>query len=220
MSRITVLCTIHEETGNCNSSELYKIIRSLKPQVIFEELSVKNFIKFYQQNYRSLETDAVMRYTKTHQVKQVPVDSFELPNAYFEKLELMYKWMIADRSTKESAAWRRLMSLIANLERRLGFNLLNSNLNDELLDTVDWLEGKMLRKTNNETLCNIRLSKLLTTRKREDEMIRNIYNFSKRHPFHHALLLVGSGHRRSIIKKICYAAQRNQTKLEWEMYAG
>jgi hypothetical protein len=215
---ITLVCTIHEETGNCNVTELYKIIRSIRPQVIFEELSYNNFLKFYTHNFRSLETDAVKRYARAHTVKQIPVDTFELPLAYHEKLEQMYKWMITDRTMNESFNWRCVMAALMKLESSLGFNMLNSELNDELLERLDRLEGKMLRRRNDDTFCGTRLMKLRTTLSREDKMISNIYRYSKKYPYGHALLLMGSGHRRSVIKKIGYAERQEQTKLKWEIY--
>jgi hypothetical protein len=38
MYNITVISTDHTESGKCNSDELYKIIKSINPEVIFEEM--------------------------------------------------------------------------------------------------------------------------------------------------------------------------------------
>jgi hypothetical protein len=43
MYNITLVCTKHKESGNCNSLELHKIIKAIKPEIIFEELSHSNF---------------------------------------------------------------------------------------------------------------------------------------------------------------------------------
>ncbi len=50
MHNIVLVCTAHTETGKCNSDELHKIIESLGPDVIFEELSSDLFDKFYKTN--------------------------------------------------------------------------------------------------------------------------------------------------------------------------
>lgn len=39
ISRVTIICTRHEENGNCNSTQLLNIIDGIKPDVTFEELS-------------------------------------------------------------------------------------------------------------------------------------------------------------------------------------
>ncbi len=38
MYSITLISTAHSEYGKCNSDELYKIIESITPELIFEEL--------------------------------------------------------------------------------------------------------------------------------------------------------------------------------------
>ena len=46
MYNITFIGTCHGKYGKCNSDELYKIIESISPDVIFEELTQDLFDKF------------------------------------------------------------------------------------------------------------------------------------------------------------------------------
>ena len=38
MYNITLVCTRHEELGACNSHEMHKILETINPEVIFEEI--------------------------------------------------------------------------------------------------------------------------------------------------------------------------------------
>ena len=35
-NQVHIICTRHNECGNCDAEELYKIIENLEPEVIFE----------------------------------------------------------------------------------------------------------------------------------------------------------------------------------------
>ena len=63
MYNITLICTVHSETGKCNSRELYKIIEEFKPEIIFEELSLAAYNQCYGiQNRVTVETSAIKIY--------------------------------------------------------------------------------------------------------------------------------------------------------------
>jgi len=55
MYTITLICTTHSELGKSNSDELYKIIESICPDVIFEELPKTLNDRFYNGNQISDE---------------------------------------------------------------------------------------------------------------------------------------------------------------------
>jgi hypothetical protein len=56
IKQITLISSAHEEQGELNSSELYKIFVEIKPEIIFEELffprTKENILKF---NIKSIE---------------------------------------------------------------------------------------------------------------------------------------------------------------------
>ena len=51
MNNITLISTMHSEGGKCTSDELFKIIESIKPEVIFEEISIDISDKIYNQHF-------------------------------------------------------------------------------------------------------------------------------------------------------------------------
>ena len=46
-------CTRHDEVGKCNSNELYKIIESINPELIFEEIPPSYFDEYYMRKTRN-----------------------------------------------------------------------------------------------------------------------------------------------------------------------
>lgn len=80
-------CTVHNECGRCNPEELCALIKQIRPDIIFEELSHPNFDDFYnRQTRRTLETDAIKKYLSSYDMKQIPVDTYNLPKHYHEQL--------------------------------------------------------------------------------------------------------------------------------------
>jgi len=55
MYNITLISTSHRGLGKCNSDELHKIIESISPDVIFEELSHDLLDRFYTGNQIPIE---------------------------------------------------------------------------------------------------------------------------------------------------------------------
>jgi hypothetical protein len=77
MYDITVLFTHHSELGKCNSDELYKIIESVNPDIIFEELQEDLFKIVYNGNQfpnEPPEVKCVRRYLQGHKINHIPVD--------------------------------------------------------------------------------------------------------------------------------------------------
>ena len=75
MSCISLVCTVHEETGLANVSGLRAIVERIQPEVIFLEVPPAAFGEYYEKfSQRNLESIAVGQYRKGHQVDLVPVD--------------------------------------------------------------------------------------------------------------------------------------------------
>ena len=156
MYNITLICTKHKEFGNCNSMELHKIIESIRPEIIFEELSYINFTKCYhEKSLITLETNAIKKYLQNNNIKHIPVDTFDLPNSYYEELDSMYNRIINNNKIIES---RRLLDILdkqSYLENQCGFSFLNSNQNDEIFEEIKILKVRVLNAINAETLFSI-----------------------------------------------------------------
>jgi hypothetical protein len=79
MYNIILVCAHHSEFGKCNSDELYKIIESIRPDIIFEELTQDLFDMFYKENnipFELPEIKSVRRYIKNHTTSHFPIDIY------------------------------------------------------------------------------------------------------------------------------------------------
>lgn len=219
MYNITLICTKHKECGNCNSMELHKIIKEICPEIIFEELSYSHFDKAYKEkSLITLETNAIKKYLQNHKIEHIPVDTYNLPNSYYKDLEYMYKRILNNNKIIESRDLRNLLDKQSLLISRNGFSYLNSNQNDELFGVFKILKERILNIINDENLFRIARLEKEVIEIREREIINNIYNYSKEHIYNQALLFIGSGHRKSIIKKIEKFEIQEKIKLNWILY--
>jgi hypothetical protein len=155
MNNISVIFTRHQESGNCNSVGLHKIIETIGPEIIFEELSHSNFDKVYKEkSLVTLESKAIKTYLHNHNIEHIPVDTYNLPKSYYKNLTFML-----DRITKsiliESRDLRNLLDDQLILINQNGFSFLNSNQNDEYLEKISILKERILNILNDENLFQI-----------------------------------------------------------------
>ena len=75
---ITLISSFHKIHGNCNPSELYKIIEHIKPDIIFEELSTSGFDIIYSPYYQAetIEVITIKKYLQNYPIKHFPVDNY------------------------------------------------------------------------------------------------------------------------------------------------
>ena len=217
MYNITLISTFHDELGKCNTDELHKIIESISPDVIFEELNLDLFHRFYNKNeipYEPPEVKSVKRYLQSHSIDHIPVDI--LPNSDLSSKEIDYIFNAFKKYNvyKQIEADQKLM--IAND----GFSFLNSKKYEELFVKKMIMEktliGYMLNK--NQLL---HIHKLFYEEQdtRENAMLREIYDYSKGNSYDKAIFMLGAGHRKSIIKKIQECETKEKLKLNWTFYS-
>jgi len=89
MQTITLICTAHKETGNCNSLKLYKIIEKIQPDIIFEELPLIVYDQCYNKDRVTLETSAIKEYIKNYPIKHIPIDTFDKTHDRHMAFDLM-----------------------------------------------------------------------------------------------------------------------------------
>jgi hypothetical protein len=214
MHHIKLIFTRHEECGFCNSKELYGIIKNVKPDIIFEELSDYNFRRAYDlKTLNTLETDAVKQYLVDHPVKHLAVDNYPIPDYYDSDLELMY-----NRLTNENRDFRNLIhNKISDLSFG-GFRNLNSEKNNYLFELIHQHKNIILDVINDENLFRIQRLEKEITHLREFEIVSNIYNYSYNNSYKQAILLMGSGHRKSMLNLIADFEKREKLKLRWTYY--
>ena len=220
MYDITLVCTQHKESGNCNALTLYNIIEGIEPEVIFEELSLSHFHESYEQNKLiTLETTAVKEYLKSHTIKHIPVDTYPLPKTYYEAVDRLYRKLYYSNMIQECRDLRYLSDNYTASANQHGFRFLNSDENDRYFEKVILLKEKLLNIMNDENLFHIyRLEKAMIE-KREHEILENVYNFSAGTPFNNAMMMIGSGHRKSISSLIEEVKMQERIQLNWRNYS-
>lgn len=214
MHNITLIFTKHKECENCNSIELYKIIEKINPEIIFEELSHTCFDESYnQKSLITLETNAIKMYLQNYNLKHIPVDTYPLPKSYYNDIGKMY-----DKIFNKSYQLRNLMDNELMITREHGFKYINSNQYDEFFEEFTILKESTLNVINDENLFRISLLEKEMIENREHEILSNIYNYSKEHNYNQALLFIGAGHRKTIIKLIEKFEIQEEIKLNWSFY--
>ena len=61
MYNITLIGTIHNENGKCNSDELHKILEDINPEMIFDELPRGAFDMFFSDSFDMYYANSVLR---------------------------------------------------------------------------------------------------------------------------------------------------------------
>jgi hypothetical protein len=229
MYNITLICTRHDEKGLCNVNELYKIFEAVNPEVIFEELTTSQFNEYYKDsikeenifssfiNYyqihknKRLETDTIKYYLQTHQINHIPVDYFEeLPPTFLDENKNMHIYI-----EKVCPNYNYFIDLNSIYAEQYGFKYLNSdnciNINKKLYEEI----GNLLKLLNNDKYIQTHNFWNDLMDKRENEMLKNIYNYCKENQFNKGLFYIGSGHRESIINKIKIYNEKEEIKINW-----
>jgi hypothetical protein len=216
MYNITLICTHHSDFGKCNSEELYKIIESIRPDVIFEELTQELFDKFYKEKsipFETPEIKSVKRYIKEHTAYHFPVDINVSENLSTKEIKYFFDTL------GKYHVYKKLDEDQKKLTFEEGYVFLNSKRNEDLIE-----EKKVVEKTligfeiNGNQLSRICDLFYEEQHKREHEIIKNIYNYSEKIIYNQAVLLLGSGHRKTVFEKIKKYESEKDVKLNWVLY--
>jgi hypothetical protein len=213
MYNITLVFTAHLEMGKCNSMELYNILIKISPEIIFEEISNDRYDAYYnEKSFYTLETDAINMYLQNHKIEHIPVDTYDFPDI---REEVDYFHTVIEKNSKE---YCELVIDEYNRTIEDGFLYINSKENKSLIEKLHIIEKGIVEKFNNENLSRIYKLWNEINNKREDVILKNIYDFSYRNKYDKALLLIGAEHRKSILKKIEKYKMQEEIKLNWKLY--
>lgn len=209
MYNITLISTVHKENGKCNSNELYKIIETIRPEVIFLEEIESNYTNYNHLCFNSfgmfnerLEINAIQIYSQNHTFKYVPVLDTGLSDEFDKKFKIVCEYI----------DYQKLIDNYCSLENEYGFQFLNSEKSIQLNNEMRELENHIL--SNNE-ICQ-KVDESIDAY--ENSMIRNIYSYSKDNSFNTAIFMCGVAHRKSIIEKIEKKGTQESLKLNWAFY--
>ncbi|MBZ4191567.1 hypothetical protein [Niabella beijingensis] len=212
MYNITLLSSFHRELGKCNSTELYKIIEEIRPDVIFEELPPDIFNIIYNEDWnpQSLEAITIKKYLRTYQIEHFPVDTCEK-----NETDLFSGYdIISNRNIEYLEFFKQHLSFIS----QHGYSFLNSDNCVKLIDKMHILEESVLLDMNDTKLLHQYKSDRELDNRRENEMLDNIYNYSKQYPYDRALFICGAEHRKTIKQKIQARERVEKSHLNWLFY--
>ncbi len=209
MQTITLISTVHKETGNCNAKELCKIIEILNPDVIFLEALEDTYKACDVQRFSSygiyhtkLEIKALQHYSQIASFDYVPVLDDGLTDAFHNKFSLVCK----------NHEYQILIDNYNSLASYNGFRFLNSKESRNLQDEMRKFENHYFNGSEIE----IEFNKSIEIY--ENAMIANIYSYCKKNHFNNAIFLCGVAHRKSIIEKIEKFQSNEEIKLNWKFY--
>ncbi|TXH88379.1 MAG: hypothetical protein E6Q78_12330 [Rhodoferax sp.] len=208
---ITLIATIHAESGRANVAELRAILDRLAPNVIFAEVPSAFLADYLHGSYGTLESAAVALYRERRPVNVVPVDLDKPGEEFFSNTKDMFK-----KVERTSADYRRLVDQNSLDTLKFGFPYLNSDrcaqawdgIYNEALASVDWIGDTKLRQTYD--LWN------QTNDDRETGMIENIESHCIREVPARSVFLVGAAHRKPIIEKVQKRKVAGRPEVFWD----
>jgi pheromone shutdown protein TraB len=202
---IILISTVHQEIGKCNPEELYKIIESTNPDVIFLEAFEDNYTKYDQMKFSQfgiynerLELKTLQKYSLNHSYEYVPVLDIGLSDTFVTKIKIAC----------ENMDYQGLCDKYTILKRDGGFEFLNSNESIVLQEEMRQLENLIIDNENFHQKVNDSIDEY------ENSMLRNIYSFYNEKSFQKAIFMCGAAHRKSIREKI----KNSEIKLNWSFY--
>lgn len=209
--QVSLVGTVHAESGRASVTALHAILGRLRPDVIFAEIPSANLANYIDGSHGNLESMAVVRYREHRPVNVVPVDLDKPNDAFFSNSQEMFK-----KVERTSADYRRLMDQHSLDTRVHGFPYLNSdrcaqawaNIYAEVAATIKWIGDFELQR-----IYDIWNS---TNDRRGTGMLENIDAYCARHAPSHGVLLVGAAHRRSIADKV-RARRGTKAGVAWDL---
>lgn len=209
MYNITLLSTVHKEIGKCNSEELYKILQSISPDVIFLEAFENSYSQYHQMLFSQfgvyqerLEIKAIQAYSQNHAFEYVPVLDIGLSDEFETKLEIV----------SQNIDQQRLLDNYISVEKENGFQFLNSEEQIAYQELMRELENRII----DNTIMHQKADESMDAY--EHSMLRNVYTFCQDNSFKSAIFMCGAGHRKTITQKIKEYELKENMKLNWTFY--
>jgi hypothetical protein len=214
MNRVSVVGTVHEESGLANITGLLAGLDRIKPEVIFLEIPSAAFDDHLSGARSNLESTAVLRYRAIHHVDLVPVDLPTPEDTFFRDNQDLF-----ERIERTSPEYCRLVDWHRQYVRAYGFAYLNSDHCSTL-----WSQLHEATLTSIAELGDHRLAELYnlwqnTNELRDKAMMTNIENYCRATSFSIGAFLVGAAHRQSIIDLSRKRPGADSFAIQWD-FAG
>lgn len=213
MNRVSLVCTVHVESGQANVSELCAILEGIQPEVIFLEVPPEAFHDYYENCSReNLESKAVRQYREGHRVKLVPVD-LQIQSSDFSDDNNRYLFR---RVEAESREYCRLVDSNSANQRDRGFPYLNSEQSRVLWSNIYREIESSIKRMGDVRLAGIYKSWVELNDRRENTMLENILHYCRENTFDRGVFLVGAAHRQPIIEKSREQAAAVSSCIQWD----
>lgn len=213
MKSIILVSTIHKENGAANVSNLHQILDQILPEVIFLEVSPKDF-KHYEAA-SGLEPAAVREYKRHHDVILIPVDLATTDKSVFAKFNDLFQVIDANSPVNFQEKDQDIQRKI----NEFGFSYLNSNQCTKDMDELNDQELDVVHKINHPKITASYADWNIANSLRENEMINKIYEYCQTNKFQKSVFLVGAAHRGTIISKIKDTGSFDSESVEWQFYS-
>ena len=212
MYKVNLISTRHLPMGECNVNNLYNVLEYIQPDVIFQELPPSS------KSSGILESKAVYLYRYENMSRNILVrfvDKEEVPSdLFFNQLKDMFNQF--DRlNTENGQIYRSLMDADKTKVMEFGLSYLNSQKTENLNDEIKSAIYRCINDLGNGSFLELydKLSNIVA--ERDNEMIRNIYEYANSNSFINAVFLVGSAHRNNLTKTALDYNDISKVKLNW-----
>lgn len=198
MVTIRIVGSFHKEMETISHKDLFKILKAISPDIIFEELDKKSFDVIYrEQKAFTLEPKAILQYLKTVSIPHVPVDTYFLSDKDVYDYEEVVK--IIDKYNPE---YKILAQNQLQMTLNGGFRFINSIDNNIVIDSLQQIEVDALKKINNVNYFNMYKKWQDITILREKTFIKNIVSYYASYNFKNAVFITGAEHKYSLEKNM------------------
>ncbi len=219
MHNITLIFTHHSPIGRYSAHALCRVIHSVNPDVIFEELSEKDHTFVYKVRASvGAESDAIKMYLNHKAIDIVPVDTDEECERYLKHHDEMYKGIANLGDSEENTQRNVIIDNHRKLISQQGLSFVNSEESELMWKQEQDLLHDIIEMSNDARLKQIKSEYNEINDKREYIIINNIYRYSQSNNYERAIMFIGCGHRTTIIKVIEQFEERESLKLDWWLY--
>jgi hypothetical protein len=212
MNCVSLVCTVHGETGRASISALRAILDQIQPKVIFLELPPSAYHDHFETSNRAnLESIAIKQHCVKHDVDLVLVDINPPDEDFFRDHKNLY-----ERTKERSNEYDRLIGLNTQLISEHGFVYLNCDDCSNLWSDIYAEQLRTIVAINDPQLLAIYELWNKTIDLRDEAMMNNILEYSRGNIFDRGVFLVGAAHRQSIIDKARKQSAVKPEILQWD----
>lgn len=190
---VSVVSSVHRETGRATADELLTLLELLRPDVVFLELAPSNFDSWFDGRRTCLEATASDLYRSRHGVPLVPVGLSE------PDLELARESdYLLDTVAEANPEYVQLDNLNRRLVATHGFAYLNSGDSSALWERIQKAMEATVASLADDRLTEAYAKWVHAHRLRETAIVRGVEEYATASPFERGVLLVGLAHRKPI----------------------